>query len=143
MLDHELPLTEARTARPECSAERAQEIERLVDRFYEVAREDSLLGPVFTAHVGDWGRHLSTMRDFWGTVAYRDGRYAGRPFEAHQRLEGLTIAHFERWLTLWDRVVDEVVASDVDGYLKEMAHRMGASIAHRMGMGDLGTVRVN
>ena len=33
-------------------------LHRLLSRFYERARLDPLLGPVFAAHVDDWPRHL-------------------------------------------------------------------------------------
>jgi hemoglobin len=137
MNDRKLPLTEPSASRGEPGPARREEIARLVQRFYEVARADDLLGPVFDEHVADWDRHLATMRDFWGTVAYRDGRYAGRPFEAHQPLGGLTTAHFERWLALWDRTVDEVIDSDIADHVKRMARRMAASLSHRLGGGEL------
>lgn len=136
MTDRNLPLTEpgpgpGAEIRPLTPAQES-EIAHLVDTFYEVAREDPLLGPVFLGHVTDWGRHLATMRIFWGTVAYRDGRYAGRPIEAHRPLAEITPEHFERWLSLWDLTVDEIVQSEIGDHLKRMAARMGDSMSHRL-----------
>ena len=39
-------------------------IRAVVDRFYEIAQKDSVLGPVFDAHVVDWSSHLETMYAF-------------------------------------------------------------------------------
>ncbi len=132
MIDRELPLTEPSADTRGVNPEQAQEIARLVDRFYEEARADAMLGPIFVDRVADWDRHLATMRTFWGTVAYRDGRYAGRPIDAHLPLAELTPEHFARWLELWERTVDDVVESDIGEHLKLMAHRMGTSMSHRL-----------
>lgn len=75
-------------------------LERLLDRFYERARGDALLGPVFGTHVHAWQSHLQTVTDFWsnhtgGPVLYRGG------MGKHLRL-GLAPEHFERWLALWE-----------------------------------------
>jgi hemoglobin len=84
-------------------------IRTLVDTFYEGVRDDPMLGPIFARHVADWSLHLPKMYDFWSTVVLRTGRYAGRPLDAHQRLPGLTAAHFARWLDLWRHTVARVV----------------------------------
>ena len=51
----------------------------LVDRFYAKVRADALLGPIFAAHVADWGPHLERMAAFWSSVALMTGRYHGTP----------------------------------------------------------------
>jgi len=75
-------------------------IERLVRSFYDRARRDPLLGPVFAAHVGDWEAHLARMCDFWSSVALMSGRYHGQPMAAHLPLP-IDTAHFDRWLELF------------------------------------------
>ena len=47
-------------------------IHRVVHRFYERARDDELLGPVFDRHVDDWPTHLATMVDFYPWLGARD-----------------------------------------------------------------------
>jgi hemoglobin len=39
-------------------------IAALVDRFYEKARRDPLIGPVFNDAVQDWPHHLALLGDF-------------------------------------------------------------------------------
>lgn len=112
--------------------DREEEIGELVDRFYDVARRDAVLGPVFERRVSDWDRHLSTMRDFWSSAVYRTGRYSGRPLEAHRSIPEIQAEHFPRWLGLWRRTVDEVVRSDAHGPLKELAARMASAMSSRL-----------
>ena len=81
-------------------------VERIVHAFYGLVRQDALLGPIFEARIGDgWDAHLATMVDFWSSLTLMSGRYGGKPHVAHFGL-GLTTAHFERWLALFEEVVD-------------------------------------
>ena len=75
-------------------------IQRLVGAFYANIRADSVLGPIFEAHVTDWDAHLATMRRFWSSVALMSGAYHGEPMKVHAPLP-LTGEHFDRWLCLF------------------------------------------
>lgn len=133
---HTLPLTEpGGTSAAPNDAISESEIRVLVDSFYDAVRQDDLLGPVFAQHVQDWSLHLPKMYDFWSTVVRRTGRYAGRPFEAHQAIPGLTSAHFDRWLALWEATVSRVFAFP-RAHAREAfvvaARRMAASMSARL-----------
>lgn len=125
----QLPITEpVGLGTPDTPIDEAT-IRTLVDTFYDTVRSDDLLGPVFARHVADWSMHLPKMYAFWSTVVLRSGRYAGRPLEAHQRLPGLTQAHFDRWITLWAQTVARVVpATSRDAFVLP-ASRMAASMS--------------
>ncbi len=85
-------------------------ISRLVDTFYGRVREDDLLGPVFLTALGDdWDAHLAKLKDFWSAIALGTRRYDGRPMPAHLRLDGITEAHFARWLGLFRETVDALM----------------------------------
>lgn len=135
MPDANLPLTSP--APGEAPLDREQEIARLVDRFYAVARLDPVLGPVFEQHVADWTRHLRTMNDFWSSAIYRTGRYSGRPLESHRKISDIRAEHFPIWLRLWKQTVDEVVESDARHPLREFAARMADTMSLRMGFGPV------
>lgn len=101
-------------------------LERLLSRFYDRAREDALLGPIFAAHVHDWDSHLQTVVDFWsnqtgGPVLYRGGM--GR----HLRL-GLQPEHFERWLALWQENAVLEVGPECAGELHQIALHVAANL---------------
>ena len=84
-------------------------IERLVREFYSRAREDALLGPIFSSAVADWDHHIAKIADFWSSIMLRTGRYDGRPMRPHLLLP-LTGGHFDRWLMLFEQTAREVFA---------------------------------
>ena len=86
-------------------------IATLVRRFYEKAREDAVIGPVFMATVEDWDEHIANITDFWSSVMLRTGRYQGRPMRPHLILP-LEAGHFDRWLLLFEATARAVCADD-------------------------------
>jgi hemoglobin len=83
-------------------------IHDVVVEFYERARRDTQLGPVFEARVDDWEVHLSRMTDFWSAALLRTGRYSGRPVEHHRGIPNLTARHFDRWVELFAATVQDL-----------------------------------
>jgi len=104
-------------------------IRRLVDDFYVKVRADPELGPVFDrAITGDWGPHLSTMRNFWSSVMLTSGRYKGNPVAVHRRVDGIELKLFERWLALFDETCRELF----DDELAEAFHSKAGRIAESL-----------
>lgn len=103
-------------------------LERVVRAFYGRARQDALLGPVF-ARVADWEEHIARIAAFWSSVALQTGRYHGTPMEAHLPL-GLTPAHFDRWLALWEATVTALCPPEGAVLLLERARRIADSLRH-------------
>lgn len=80
----------------------APTIDRLVRHFYDAAREDALLGPVFgRVDDADWPAHIARVAAFWRSVLLHDGAYKGNPMRTHAEMPELTAAHFDRWLAMW------------------------------------------
>ncbi len=105
-------------------------IAQMVDRFYERVLEDDLLAPIFNeAITGSWEPHLAKMKDFWASVAFNAGRYSGKPVPVHQRLDGLTRAHFARWLALFRATLEDLGASaDAVDYMMQKAEKIAESL---------------
>jgi hemoglobin len=104
-------------------------IATLVDRFYERVRADAVLGPIFNRVIGErWDGHLAKLKDFWSSVTMMSGRYKGTPFQAHQRIAGLTAAHFDRWLMLWRDTARDLLAPDVAAAFIDRAERIANSL---------------
>ena len=104
--------------------------ERLVRAFYGKAMEDELIGWLFTdvAHL-DLEEHVPVITSFWETVLLGDRSYYGGAFGVHAKLHEkaeLKQAHFERWLVLWCRTVDELF----DGERAAMAKVHGLRVAN-------------
>lgn len=92
-------------------------IARLVSTFYQRAREDVLIGPIFNGAVADWDHHIAQISDFWSSMMLRTGRYSGRPMRPHLMLP-LRGEHFDRWLALFEQTAREIFAPEIaDAFL--------------------------
>tara|TARA_A100000171_G_scaffold52112_2_gene69086 strand:+ start:5642 stop:6076 length:435 start_codon:yes stop_codon:yes gene_type:complete len=126
-----LPLTASDPS--EHSPVTTDEIRVMVERFYEHARDDELLGPIFAQRVQDWDTHYDTMTRFWSSAVLRAGTYSGRPIEKH-RIEGLTTQHFVNWVERFTHVVEHEFGPERAEVFIELSKRMAASIAMRIGI---------
>lgn len=86
-------------------------ISQLVEAFYTRIRSHDVLGPIFAARITDWAPHLQRMKDFWASIAIESGRFHGTPMLKHIAIPGLSPAHFEMWLGLWNDAISQVVTN--------------------------------
>jgi hemoglobin len=112
--------------------ENRQDIEQLINRFYEKVRQDEIIGYIFNdvAKV-DWPGHLPVMYNFWESVLFYTAVYNGNPMLLHIQLNNktpLTAHHFKQWLLLFNSTVDELFT----GEKAELAKQRAASIATMM-----------
>lgn len=112
------------------------DVGRLVQEFYRRAFADPLIGPIFTEVAKmDLTRHVPVICDFWSTVLFRSGLYRRNAFQAHLDLNALfplQQEHFDRWLTLWVAVVDDLFAGEKADLAKLQATRIAGSIHRRL-----------
>ncbi|WBS00994.1 group III truncated hemoglobin [Pseudoduganella sp. SL102] len=108
---------------------------RLVHEFYADVRRDALLAAVFGPRIGDdWDAHLARMAAFWSDVML--GRRPGVPpfqgnvYGRHMTLEGVTPAHFQRWLDLFDATARRLFETPVADELLVVAKRIAASLQY-------------
>jgi len=110
-----------------------EDIERLVNTFYDRIRGDDLLGFIFNdVAKTDWATHLPKMYAFWETVIFRSGGYTGYPLGAHARIVPLTAMgrpQFDRWLVLFTATVDALFAGEKAEHIKSAASDM-ANVIH-------------
>jgi hemoglobin len=108
-----------------------EDIELLVNKFYDKVKSDNLLQPVFD-HV-DWPFHLPIMYNFWSSMLLGDQTYKGNPLLKHLKLP-IERKHFSRWLDLFS----ETIAENFDGEKAEEAKMRAQSIAgifqYKMGL---------
>ncbi|MBN9889869.1 group III truncated hemoglobin [Salipiger abyssi] len=85
-------------------------IRRVVRRFYAMAREDEVIGPIFRKYVPDarWETHLEDIETFWCASLLSSRRYEGRPMPRHLAITELDDSHFMRWLALFRHTVTEL-----------------------------------
>jgi len=109
------------------------DIARLVAAFYDHARGDGLLGPVFERAVHDWPHHLASLTTFWTAQLRGTGRYRGIPLAAHRPLTpALSTEMFARWLALWRQTTGEMMshadAAMLVAKAEDMAERMADAL---------------
>lgn len=105
------------------------DIKLLVDTFYDKIREDELLKDIFNTKIQDrWPEHLEKMYSFWQTVLLEEHTYYGSPFIPHAQLP-VDVTHFERWLDLFFKTVDDLFEGEKAERAKWQGQRM-AEIFH-------------
>lgn len=111
-------------------------LDRLVRHFYEAARADPLLGPIFAAGVTDWEGHFARMVAFWSSILLFSGRYHGQPLPLHLELP-IDARHFDRWLALFEasaRTVVPAAADQVVARARRIAESFELGLAGRRGV---------
>ena len=112
--------------------ESLKDIQFLVDRFYAIVQEDAHLGPIFNSRLaGRWEIHHRKLYRFWHTVLLRRPDYFGDPVPLHFNL-GINELHFDHWLQLWNRTVEENFEGLIAQRAKYRAATMAASFISRI-----------
>jgi hemoglobin len=101
-------------------------IHACVRDFYDKARADPLLGPIFAAEITDWDTHLRVIDDFWSNVVLKTTRYAGQPYVLHVPLP-IAHEHIERWLELFEESARKALAPAQAETVLARARTMGDS----------------
>jgi hemoglobin len=99
----------------------------LVRAFYEKARADPVLGPVFEAAVDDWEAHFAQLTRFWSSVMLTSGTYKGDPVGAH-RPHPIEPGFFARWLALWGETAEALFEPELAAAFRARAERIGESL---------------
>lgn len=102
-----------------------EDIELLINSFYEKVKSDPVIGYIFTDVVKvNWNKHLPVMYSFWENTIFFTGGYSGNPMEIHKRLNQrvhLKAEFFERWTALFTDTVDEMFAGEKASLAKQRA----------------------
>ena len=102
-----------------------KDIEFLVDQFYSVVQQDTLIGPIFNDRLsGRWEMHHRKLYRFWHTVLLRRPDYFGNPVPIHFGMN-IDEPHFERWLIIWN----ETIGANFEGIVAERAKFRGKKMA--------------
>jgi hemoglobin len=108
-----------------------QDIQLLVENFYNQALTDETIGPLFKKAGFVLERHIPTMVSFWETILFDVITYSGNPMLKHIELNKtvpLMSAHFEQWMNIWKNTV----RTNFEGPLAEKAILRASSIAQLM-----------
>jgi len=103
-----------------------EDVKLMVDTFYGRVQEDDRIGPIFNSKLeGRWPVHLEKMYTFWQTILLDEYTYQGRPFPPHAQLP-IEAEHFERWLQLFDKTVNDLFEGPVAEEAKSRGRKMAA-----------------
>lgn len=99
------------------------DIQLMVNTFYDKVRIDTLIGPIFLGVIQDWEPHLNKMYGFWETILLDKHSYSGSPFLPHAKMP-LEKIHFDRWMQLFETTVDSLFAGEKAEEAKWRAGKM-------------------
>ena len=109
--------------------ESREDLLMLLERFYEKAMVDELIGHFFTEVAPlNLATHIPLIVDFWETILFDKAQYRGNVMDVHQHLHQLfafKAEHFARWVLLFQQTIDGLFS----GEKAERAKQRGASIA--------------
>lgn len=101
------------------------DIELLVDTFYQKVKSDKSIGHFFGDFVHThWQKHLHIMYNFWENILFFSGEYKGNPMNLHRHLHKITNLekkHFTRWNKLFTQTVDELFQGEKAELIKKRA----------------------
>jgi len=88
-----------------------KDIQFLVDSFYNQVLVDEEIGYIFTevAQISV-EKHMPIMYNFWNSILLGTHSYYGNPMIKHIMLNEKSVlkpAHFQRWVTLWEKTINE------------------------------------
>ena len=105
-----------------------KEIDQLVRSFYEKARQDPSLGPIFEAHVTNWEEHFIQMTDFWSGNLLGTNRFNGAPMPKHLAVPNLRPELFEQWLKLFKQTTQELDNESFQLHVNLLAYRIASRL---------------
>ena len=108
------------------------DIQKMVNTFYDKIKEDELLGPIFNERIQDhWTMHLETMYKFWGNLLFGNNTYHGRPFPPHATLP-INQEHFEQWVKVFVLNIDIHFKGPKTEEAKTRAQSIAAIFQHKI-----------
>jgi hemoglobin len=113
--------------------ESIDDIQLLVNSFYDKVRQDHILAPVFNETIKEWPPHLDKMYRFWQSILLDQHTYNGAPFPKHAVLS-IGEEHFHRWLTLFHETVDSLFSGKKAQEAKFRANRIADVFQIKLGI---------
>ena len=110
------------------------QIKNVVTTFYDKARQDPALGPIFERHVRDWPTHIEKIARFWRNAILHERVYDGNPMQAHINADAIETSAFRDWLELFDQVLNDQLAPEPAGQWSALAHCIGKSLSMGLSM---------
>ena len=105
--------------------ETKQDIELLVNTFYDRVKQNDVIGYIFNDLAAvNWEKHLPVMYRFWDNAIFYSGAYNGNPMHVHKHLDKLfplSADHFAEWNKLFVSTVNDLFEGDKAELAKQRA----------------------
>ncbi len=108
-----------------------QDVENLVNMFYEKVLQDVELAPFFTRL--DFKAHLPKMVHFWSFVLLDEPGYTTNVTDKHMQMP-LAKTHFERWVFLFHSTIDSLFLGKKAEMAKQRATLIAWTIQNKTGV---------
>ncbi len=125
--------------------ETREDIELLIDEFYDKMLADIIIGFIFTdiAKINP-DEHKPVICDFWETLLFNRAVYkrGGEVMNVHRELNKkipLKKGHFTRWVFLFRSTVDELFEGKRADFAKERASSIAELMQKRVGLNGSNT----
>jgi hemoglobin len=109
-----------------------QDIEQVLEMFYNQVLKDYLIGHFFTSVVKlDLQKHIPIISDFWEAVIFNTQGYRKNVMEVHQHihlLQKIEKVHLDRWVQIFTQTID----SQFEGEKASLMKHRASSIATLM-----------
>ena len=119
-----------------------EDIKTLVNAFYDRVKADDVIGFIFHSIIGeDWSHHLPVMYTFWTTILLNKQGYKGNVIQKHIEVDKkvtLQKEHYDRWIQLWQKTVDELYEGEKAEEAKNRASLMIQLISMKVDWSRLG-----
>ena len=113
-----------------------EDVKQLVDAFYRLAIVDDIIGVFFTSVIQlDWEKHIPIMYDFWEMALFDKMIYSGNPMLKHialDKVSKLEPIHFDRWISLFSKTIDEMYQGPKADLAKHKAESMRTLMLHKI-----------
>ena len=116
--------------------ETTEDVEQLVDAFYDQAIDDPLIGFFFTEVAGiDLNEHLPKMYRFWSALILGLPTYRQNAFLPHAEIAAkypFEHRHFARWLKLFFGTIDDRFEGPNADRAKQRAQQVATALAGKL-----------
>ena len=115
-----------------------ENIEIMVNIFYQKVLKDEVVGPFFIAKLGDdmkndyWQPHIELLVNFWSSMILHDASYDGNPMRPHFYLGELTHDVFKQWLKLFAETVDGIYIPKLGAEFKERGENIAGNFMRNL-----------
>lgn len=106
-----------------------EDIELLINTFYDQVVKDELIGAFF-GHV-NFEKHLPKMYHFWSFVLLDEAGYTTDVTKVHINMR-IKAEHFDRWISLFNSTVDKMFIGEKAEMAKQRAYLMRWTMESKM-----------